>query len=490
MSMEHPAGRFGETVSPEDRAGEEANTTSDPLIGRTLEGRFEIRERMGEGGMGTVYRAYQSSIDREVAIKVVRPENGAKPIAVKRFMREAKLASQVSHPSLVVIHDFGHTFDGLLFLVMELVEGRTLQEELCSGEGMELERFLRIGEQLCSALSAAHQKGIVHRDIKPSNIMLVTSGSRDMVKVLDFGLAKSTTARDVRLTKSKQKVGTPLYMAPEMIRAEASDARSDLYQLGCTLYEMAAGAPPFSAKTVDMLFIMHLEHEPPQLAREGLGPLQSAIMSMLAKDPQQRPQTVEEVRGLFDQCLTEYLSKASRPIESRRGLAIGGVVTALVAAGAVVLMSSRRGKSEESTASTIIEAPSAAVPQVESAPASKAPIVEAASREVLLTSSPEATILRDSEVIGKTPMRYMVDVNQGATLEFRAVGYESKTQTVDASSEAALDVVLEKIATTRRSKKRRKPAGTKQDPGNTTPKPASETPSREEEFTPIFRLKK
>lgn len=478
MSTGPQPGRFGDTEVTPIRVAQEQEG-ADPLIGRTLEGRFEIRERLGEGGMGTVYRAYQSSIDREVAIKVVRSEDSVNPIAVKRFMREARMASQISHPSLVVIHDFGHTHDGLLFLVMELVEGRTLQEELREGksEGMELERFLRIGMQLCGALSAAHHKGIIHRDIKPSNIVLAESGSQSIAKVLDFGLARSTSANDIRITKSKQQVGTPLYMAPEMIRAEALDARSDIYQLGCTLYEMAEGKPPFAAKTVEMLFVMHLEEAPPPLLREGLGTLQPILMSMLAKEPSGRPSSIDEVHALFEKRLTEHLTPASPSKPPRRGVLLGGAAIALVAAAALFFVLSRDA---EPTKAIVAPEPSATVftepsaTEVAAAPdpvdAALPDLVDTAvpdladptiSREMLLTSSPDSEILQDGQVIGKTPMRYHLDPVQPTTLEFRAVGYEPRTLVVDGDSAAALDVILKKVARARRSRPRRKPAGEK-----------------------------
>jgi tRNA A-37 threonylcarbamoyl transferase component Bud32 len=530
MTAERIPGRFDQTVVRLVPADE--GESPDPLLGKVLDGRYEIRELMGIGGMGTVYRAYQSSIDRDVAIKVVRPENGTDPVAIKRFLREARLASQVSHPSLVVVHDFGHTHDGLLFLVMELVEGNTLQEELRSGQTMELERFLRIGMQLCGALGAAHHQGVIHRDIKPSNIMLSTTGGREIVKVLDFGLAKSTRPTSIKLTKSTQQLGTPLYMAPEMIRAEQIDERSDVYQLGCTLYEMAAGYAPFSAKTVEMLFVMHLEQPPKPLERDDLGDLRAAILSMLAKEPAERPSRIDDVHAIFERRLTQVLGANSGTAKDdpwhKKWFLVGGavVLAALVIVLGVSLASKSPGTETNAapqTAAVVVQsqtpppkeiaegAPNETAP-VEAAPVEGAPNEGApneaapnegapnetaqngtadgadaapkrAIRERALVATPPATVFLDGEEIGKTPMSFSREDSQSVTLEFRAPGYNSERQRIDENSADEIAVTLSKRA------KRKRPRGAKPKPVETAPivEPPKPAPTRPK---PIFRVRR
>ena len=218
----------------------------DDLIGRVLDERYEIRAPLGKGGMGTVYRGWQLSVDREVAIKVIHPKLSGDRSAVKRFLREARLASRLSQPNIVNVYDFGQS-ETVLYLVMELLRGHTLAAELGQGRRINPRRTVVIASQLCDALEAAHAQGIVHRDLKPSNIVILDDPpGRDLIKVLDFGLAKSLIQDSGSVvTNTDALLGTPLYMAPEQIEGKVSDQRADLYSLGCILYEMLSGRPPF-----------------------------------------------------------------------------------------------------------------------------------------------------------------------------------------------------------------------------------------------------
>lgn len=293
----------------------------DEMLGRVLEGRFEIREHIGAGGMGTVYRAYQSSVGRDVAVKVIDPTVSRDRETVKRFMREAQLASKLSHPNTVVVHDFGQTHDGVVFLVMEMIEGRTLRQVLRETGPLPLRRLVRMAIQLCDALHTAHALGIIHRDLKPGNVMILDHPvGRDQLKVLDFGLAKSLAQDVTAISSSHLRMGTPMYMSPEMIRAEDVDERSDLYALGCTLYEMAMGRPPFVARNAEMLFAQHLEETPPPLEREELGELAEVILALLAKNPADRPASADTVREVFQQCSVE-LASGELPVMRRAGIA-------------------------------------------------------------------------------------------------------------------------------------------------------------------------
>jgi serine/threonine-protein kinase len=275
----------------------------DDLVGRELDGRYTIKEKLGEGGMGTVYRGAQHSVGREVAIKVVTPRLVSDPIIVKRFLRESKLASQLSHPNAVSVLDFGQTEDGLFYLVMELVNGKTLDAILERDRTLPPTRIVRIGMQICDALEGAHDLKIVHRDLKPQNVMLLTSG-RDLVKVLDFGLAKSLTPRvgSTTMTNAGALLGTPAYMPPELVTGQESDHRADLYSLGCLLYEMASGDVPFSADSVHELIAMHASDPPKRIQGVPAG-LIVVIERLLAKDPNARYQTASEARDALEHSL-------------------------------------------------------------------------------------------------------------------------------------------------------------------------------------------
>ncbi len=272
----------------------------DPLIGRVLDGRFEVREPLGRGGMGTVYRAIQLSVDREVAIKVVHPKLADDRQAAKRFLREARLASRLNQPSVVQVIDFGQTDDGVLYLVMELLRGRTLAKEQ-AGQRLALKRVLAIGGQLCDALEAAHAQGIVHRDLKPGNIVVLADPpGRDLLKVLDFGLAKSlVTDTSSKVTNTDAILGTPLYMSPEQVQGKGSEPRSDLYALGCILYELLTGAPPFVDPSVNLILAKHLSEPPPPLPASVPPRLRALVAQLLAKDPAERPATAADARAVL-----------------------------------------------------------------------------------------------------------------------------------------------------------------------------------------------
>ncbi len=277
----------------------------DSLLGRVFQDRYEVRMALGQGGMGTVYRGWQRSVDREVAIKVIHPKLASDRTIVKRFLREARLSSRLSQPSVVNVYDFGQSEDGILFLVMELLRGHTLARELDARMPLPLRRVITIGLQLCDALDAAHAQGIVHRDLKPGNIVILDDPpGRDLIKVLDFGLAKSlTTDTSSIVTHTNGMLGTPLYMAPEQIEGKASDQRGDLYSLGCILYHMLAGVPPFLGESVNVVLAKHLSERPPPLPLPVPGPVVSVIEQLLAKDPTRRTSSAREVHQVLQSAL-------------------------------------------------------------------------------------------------------------------------------------------------------------------------------------------
>ncbi|MBV8760653.1 MAG: protein kinase [Deltaproteobacteria bacterium] len=295
--------------------------TQDVLVGRVFDQRYELRSSLGHGGMGTVYRAHQISVDREVAIKVIHPKLASDRVAVKRFLREARLASRLNQPNVVNVYDFGQTDDGILYLVMEMLRGHTLARELEAMRPLPLRRILHIALQLCDALEVAHAQEIVHRDLKPSNIIVLDDPpGRDLIKVLDFGLAKSLASDTSSLiTASSALLGTPLYMPPEQIAGEPSDHRADLYAFGCILYHLLDGRPPFLRDNVNAVLAAHLHDTPPALPATVPAPLASLVATMMAKDPAHRPGSAAAIRTAL-QSLEEHAPDISDtiPVASNR----------------------------------------------------------------------------------------------------------------------------------------------------------------------------
>ncbi len=273
----------------------------DPLLGSTIDDRFVVRARLGQGGMGIVYSAWQTSVGREVAIKVIRPRPGHDTATAKRFLREAKLASSLSHPATVGVIDFGQSEGGVLYLVMELLRGQTLAELLRQQGRLEVHRVVRIATQICDALEAAHRLGIIHRDLKPANVMILAEPpGRDLVKVLDFGLAKVEDDDASTVTQSGRMVGTPSHLSPEVVLGEAATPRSDLYAVGVLLYEMLDGRLPFTADNVNLMVTMHAYEPPPPLGAHVPRALARLVARLLAKRPESRPQSATELRELLE----------------------------------------------------------------------------------------------------------------------------------------------------------------------------------------------
>ncbi|MES1205209.1 MAG: serine/threonine-protein kinase, partial [Pseudomonadota bacterium] len=240
----------------------------DPLIGAVLGDRYRILSRIGVGGMGAVYRALHTSLKREVAIKVLLPDFGGKEEFVRRFEREAESASRLAHPNIIAVTDFGRTPEHLLFLAMEFLDGQSLASLIKQGP-LDLPRALAIFRQILAGLGHAHVAGIVHRDLKPDNIMLVERHGRpDVVKILDFGIAKITDGAlsGEALTQAGVIFGTPEYLSPEQALGDVVDARADLYAAGVILFEMLTSRRPFESDEKVRIISMHLSHPPPRLS--------------------------------------------------------------------------------------------------------------------------------------------------------------------------------------------------------------------------------
>src|SRR5437763_7337891 len=262
----------------------------------TKAGTYEIVGELGRGAMGVVYKAVDPVIGRTVAVKTIRlSEEGtglSRPELLTRFQTEARAAGLLTHPNIVVVFDAGEE-DGLYYITMELVEGKSLQALLDSGHAFPLPRTLRIMEQTCSALQFAHERNVVHRDIKPANLMLTAD---DTVKVTDFGTAKILQFGTVQQTA--HVMGTPSYMSPEQVKGRAVDGRSDIFSLGVMLYEMVTGEKPFPGQSITTVIykIVNEEPVPPRQLNPTIHPgISAAVMRALAKDPQERYHSCREL---------------------------------------------------------------------------------------------------------------------------------------------------------------------------------------------------
>ena len=273
---------------------------SDPLIGTFVGDRFLVHDKLGEGGMGVVYRAEQTAIKREVALKVLHSNLTQDESLFARFQNEAAACSRLNHPNTITIYDFGKTSQSSLYIAMEFIRGISLDDEIQNKGAMDVARACHIAIQVCGSLEDAHNNSIIHRDLKPENVMLCErAGETDVVKVLDFGIAKimEDESQDQRkaLTKTGMVFGTPQYMSPEQIRGEKVDNRTDIYSLGVMLYQMLTGALPFTAETPMGLLTKHLMDTPPPLEPHGVpAPVAAAVMASLEKEASARPQSMRD----------------------------------------------------------------------------------------------------------------------------------------------------------------------------------------------------
>ncbi len=315
-------------------------TSSSLTPGQQL-GRYRIIEQIGAGGMGIVYRAHDDKLDRNVALKALPLGVLADEGTRNRFRDEALTLSKLSHPNIATIHDFD-SHEGIDFLVMEYVTGLSLSERLASGPLPEKE-IVALGEQIAKALEDAHEIGIIHRDLKPRNVMVTPKGQ---VKLLDFGLAKLLMPSDpIEVTKSLTRVeavaGTLPYIAPEQLRGEAADFRTDVYALGCVLYEMATGGPPLKEKSSALLISAILNQQPPRpvSVNRSISPaLESLILKALEKEPDRRYQAVRELRVDLSRlsspaAATIYSQAGRRKLLPWRAPAVALLAACLLAAG-------------------------------------------------------------------------------------------------------------------------------------------------------------
>jgi serine/threonine protein kinase len=307
----------------------------DPLIGQTLDGKYRLDERLGKGGMGTVYRATHLLIDRPVAIKVLNPHFVEDEEAQERFRREARAAGRLQHQNAVAVTDFGRTGEGLVYIVMELLVGRSLREVLAREAPLDAARAVSLMLQISAAVAAAHEARVIHRDLKPGNIFVVQrKHAPPVVKVLDFGIAKlaADAIEDEEddqqtLTKVGVMIGTPRYMSPEQCDGVKLTPASDVYSLGIILYEMLTGTTPFSGSTALAIAMKHSK-EIPRAPREFVSsipaPLEEVVLHALEKKPDNRPPDAgafrRELYETAERLGLEHASGHSAPtMESLRG---------------------------------------------------------------------------------------------------------------------------------------------------------------------------
>jgi len=279
---------------------------NDEHIGQVLAGKYKVEALIGEGGMGKVFRARQTVLDKPVVLKVLRSSLLSDERTVARFQREAKAASRLNHPNSISILDFGQdTRSGALYIAMEYVNGKDLHQVLSREWPLPESRVIKLVLQVLSALADAHGAGVIHRDLKPENIMVENRRGEDLVKVLDFGIAKIQDAAGEEgpaLTRAGFVCGTPEYMSPEQARGGPIDSRSDLYAVGVILYQLTTGVLPFESDSAVGFATKHLTAEPPPPSRRRpdarISPgLERIVLKALAKDPNDRPQTADAFRA-------------------------------------------------------------------------------------------------------------------------------------------------------------------------------------------------
>lgn len=268
------------------------NTTEkDKYIGRVLDGRYEILERIGSGGMSVVYKALCHRLNRYDAIKILRDDLSADGESRERFQAESQAIAMLSHPNIVSVYDVGH-LDDMEYIVMELVDGITLKQYMQKKGALNWKETLHFSTQIAKALSHAHERGIIHRDIKPQNIMLLKDGT---IKVADFGIAELQSSLS---GSSDQAVGSVHYMAPEQAKGAVADARSDIYSLGVVMYEMLTGVLPYTGDTPEEIAIKHINGNPVpphEIIEDIPDKLEEITLKAMSADLQERYQSADEM---------------------------------------------------------------------------------------------------------------------------------------------------------------------------------------------------
>ncbi|RMG95117.1 MAG: PEGA domain-containing protein [Deltaproteobacteria bacterium] len=429
--------KVGATPDPEPSASASSfELTIEEDMGRTIAGRYEITDVIGEGGMGVVYEAYDPQTDRKVAIKLVRAECATDRKFITRFRREMEVTTQLRHPSTIRVFEHGETEDGRPFMVMELLRGESLADRLERGPIPELEA-LQYARQIAESLSEAHEHGIFHRDLKPDNIFIEKVGVSKVVKVLDFGIAGGVDA--TRLTQAGEVFGTPQYMSPEQCNGLPLDHRTDIYSLGIILYEMIEGRPPFSADSPMATMLKHVRSKVP-VPRKASRTTIKLLMQALRKDRSKRIQTAEDFARRIGEAIGAVRAEqegrpvdassnkktAGRPTATRGGISApiplgpppktsnpvlwGGIVVAVLAAAGIgyALLSGDDAPPRTEHATDGEEAKGAG--EAKALPRNRA---------LVNTNVKGADVLLDGKPQCKTPCTVAVPVGDGKTHEIR-----------------------------------------------------------------------
>ena len=444
----------------------------DPIVNRVLSGLYRVVERIGEGGMGAVYRAEHLNLKKEFAIKVLVPDAASREAALERLRQEAVAASSIDHPNIVRVVNLDETEDGLLYIVMELLSGKSLADRI-EENVLDAAEAIEIALQVCSALQATHARGIVHRDLKPDNIFLTTVHGATVVKILDFGISKvkRDDAENVRMTKTGQLVGTPLYMSPEQAKGESDmDHRVDVYALGVLLYEMLAGEPPFTGSNYFQILWKHGNEMPPRPsshdhARAIPHVLEEAILKALAKEPEARFGSMEafaeELRN------AQQSTGANKPAsKGAQSLLLVGAALTVVGVGAWWLSAGGTTEPTSTEPNSPGQPQTATTEQVavddeadvveEATSAALAPIkeVEAAETETPTLEfqlKPADAVVEIGNVILQGPTSYVLrDYDSGLNdgkikLKVRRAGYRSRKLEIDPREAPLVEVALSKI---------------------------------------------
>ena len=362
LSSHDQARSFIEQPPDDFAAGMVVKKQARPMVGRTL-GHYQILSLLGAGGMGEVYRARDTKLDREVAVKILPEQSAANPEALRRFEREAKAVAALSHPNILAIYDFG-TEQGVSYAVTELLAGETLRARL-SRSALEWRAAAEVGVAIVEGLAAAHAKGITHRDLKPENLFLTTAGQ---VKILDFGLArmkpvvaaeaKTLTSTVAETTKPGVVMGTFGYMSPEQVRGETAEAPSDIFAFGCVLYEMVSGQRAFARATPAETLAAVLTAEPPALAgvgKEMPAGLERVIRHCLAKSASERHQSArdlaEDLRALLSGSgIAPSVPGLARPRWRPAVWIVAAVAVLLLGMAVALYLASGRGQAIDSLA--------------------------------------------------------------------------------------------------------------------------------------------
>jgi serine/threonine protein kinase len=383
----------------------------DPVIGRVI-GNYRVLGPLGEGGMAKVYRAEHSTIGKEAALKLLNPEYSRKEQSVARFFHEAQAVNRIRHENLVDVFDFGKTPEGDHYILMELLHGEPLTDSISSKKPLSVDRILHIGIQICYALEATHQKGIVHRDLKDANVFLTTrAGQKDFVKILDFGIAKllDGSSPDIAKTKSGAMIGTPLYISPEQARGSAVGPASDIYAFGCLMFVMATGSPPFMDENAVAVALKHIDEPPPHPREKNPNlpeKLEAIILRCLEKSPEARYPSMlavaKELEALAKGNTTlEITSKIPRRAanHAQRNVVIGGAAAGLLlTVGGYFLFAGASPKKE-----LLGSNPGLTSFVVEEQPAASVPTSIATTQKIIEAPVSQPVAEKDPPKKGKTP---------------------------------------------------------------------------------------